>query len=207
MNGHWDAAVSFDAGEHVISVETTRGRGTHERDHGQGAAIRRLDNPRWQDRPGGVDLPDGRRRYVRARSRLLRWFGQLRPRLELVLVHENGLAQSLAREVKASGDGRPLLILTGHDHKQHQNADQLRAGASPLAPCEAGGCRCCLPRRAGSLEAEEQPAEDGQIRRVSSGYSPAPWLATQLSVPVSAFTQPPAKPAPLMRSVPRAFLL
>ena len=93
-----------------------------------------------------------------------------------------------------------------------RDIDALSGLADPdvkftLAPCEAGGCRCCLPRRAGSLEAEEQPAEDGQIRRVSSGYSPAPWLATQLSVPVSAFTQPPAKPAPLMRSVPRAFLL
>jgi hypothetical protein len=34
-------------------------------------------------------------------------------------VHQNGLAQHLAATLAARGDERPLVILTGHDHKQH----------------------------------------------------------------------------------------
>ena len=37
----------------------------------------------------------------------------------MVLVHENGLARSLAAAVAARGAPRPLLVLTGHDHRQH----------------------------------------------------------------------------------------
>lgn len=40
-----------------------------------------------------------------------------------MLVHENGLAQSLARRLSASGYDHPLTILTGHDHIQHVNHD------------------------------------------------------------------------------------
>jgi hypothetical protein len=36
-----------------------------------------------------------------------------------VLVHQNGLAQYLARTLAQRGDDRPLTILTGHDHIQH----------------------------------------------------------------------------------------
>jgi predicted phosphodiesterase len=66
-----------------------------------------------------AQLPDGNRRYSRAQGDLLSWFERLRPRPRVVLVHENGLAQSLARAVAAESDKQPLLILTGHDHEQH----------------------------------------------------------------------------------------
>jgi hypothetical protein len=37
----------------------------------------------------------------------------------VVLIHQNGLAQALARRAQEHGDTDGLLILTGHDHKQH----------------------------------------------------------------------------------------
>lgn len=66
-----------------------------------------------------AQLPDGDARFARAQAKLIAWFDQLRPRPQVVLVHENGLAQGLARAVASRADRRPLLILTGHDHKQH----------------------------------------------------------------------------------------
>jgi predicted phosphodiesterase/ribosomal protein L30/L7E len=66
-----------------------------------------------------AQLPDGNRKYGQAQTALISWFEQLTPRPQVVLVHENGLAQSLARAVATQADKRPLLILTGHDHKQH----------------------------------------------------------------------------------------
>ena len=66
-----------------------------------------------------AQLPDGNRQYAQAQTALTSWFEQLRPRPQVVLVHENGLAQGLARAVAMQADKRLLLILTGHDHKQH----------------------------------------------------------------------------------------
>jgi predicted phosphodiesterase len=66
-----------------------------------------------------AQLPDANRRYEQAQMALVSWFEHLRPRPQVVLVHENGLAQGLARAAAAQTDDPPLLILTGHDHKQH----------------------------------------------------------------------------------------
>ena len=66
-----------------------------------------------------AQLPDGNRRYAQAQAALIGWFEQLQPRPQVVLVHENGLAQTLARAAAAQTDKRSLLILTGHDHQQH----------------------------------------------------------------------------------------
>ncbi len=66
-----------------------------------------------------AQLPDGSHRFAVAQSALVSWFKQLDPRPQVVLVHENGLAQGLARSLAATEATRPLLILTGHDHKQH----------------------------------------------------------------------------------------
>jgi predicted phosphodiesterase len=66
-----------------------------------------------------AQLPDSDRRYAQAQAGLVRWFEQLQPRPQVVLVHENGLAQGLARAAAAEASKQPLLILTGHDHKQH----------------------------------------------------------------------------------------
>jgi hypothetical protein len=67
-----------------------------------------------------------------AEYRLLRWFEALKPRPDVVLVHENALAQYLARALWARGYGWPLAILTGHDHIQHVNH------AGPINVVDAG---------------------------------------------------------------------
>jgi hypothetical protein len=66
-----------------------------------------------------AQLADGDRRYAQAQAALVACSAQLHPRPQVVLVHENGLAQRLARAIAAKGDPGTLLILTGHDHKQH----------------------------------------------------------------------------------------
>ena len=70
-----------------------------------------------------AEHPHPNREYAQATRRLVRWFEGLRPSPDVVLVHQNGLAQRLARDVHARLPGRELLILTGHDHKQHLDRD------------------------------------------------------------------------------------
>jgi predicted phosphodiesterase len=65
------------------------------------------------------ERPDGDEELARAKRELATWFEGLRPAPDVVLVHQNGLAQALAIELQSRGYGNPLLILTGHDHKQH----------------------------------------------------------------------------------------
>ncbi len=65
------------------------------------------------------DLPNGEQRYARAQRLIRRWYEGLHPVPGVVLIHQNGLAQSLARAVHDDRPGRSLLILTGHDHQQH----------------------------------------------------------------------------------------
>jgi hypothetical protein len=64
------------------------------------------------------ELPSGDARFDAAARALVVWFKALDPRPDVVLVHQNGLAQRLADAV-STPDSAPLLILTGHDHKQH----------------------------------------------------------------------------------------
>jgi predicted phosphodiesterase/uncharacterized membrane protein len=61
----------------------------------------------------------GDQEYARARDRIYRWFARLRPVPDVVLIHQNGLAQALARRVQADDPTSQLVILTGHDHRQH----------------------------------------------------------------------------------------
>ena len=49
-----------------------------------------------------------------------------------MLVHQNGLAQWLARTLMDRGVTRPLTILTGHDHRQHVTT------YGPVAVVDAG---------------------------------------------------------------------
>jgi hypothetical protein len=65
------------------------------------------------------ERPSAQRDYAHVKDELFRWFEGLPRRPQVVLVHQNGLAQGLAETLHASGHKRPLLILTGHDHKQH----------------------------------------------------------------------------------------
>lgn len=68
-------------------------------------------------------LPDPEQATTDAQQHLLEWFDALPARADVVLVHENGLAQYLARTLYATGYRWPLTILTGHDHIQHVNHD------------------------------------------------------------------------------------
>jgi predicted phosphodiesterase len=66
-----------------------------------------------------AELPDPQQATERAQRQLLRWFDRLPRRPDVVLVHQNGLAQWLARTLHDRGYDRRLTILTGHDHRQH----------------------------------------------------------------------------------------
>jgi arginine repressor len=65
------------------------------------------------------ELRDGGIAVTTAQQALLTWFDGLRRHPDVVLIHQNGLAQYLARTLAARGDDRMLTIVTGHDHIQH----------------------------------------------------------------------------------------
>ncbi|MGZ6576133.1 MAG: hypothetical protein ACXVHJ_34665, partial [Solirubrobacteraceae bacterium] len=77
-------------------------------------------------------LPDENAAAALAEWRLTRWFASLSPRPEVVLIHQNRLAQYLARTLWATDYRWPLTILTGHDHIQHVNH------AGPINVVDAG---------------------------------------------------------------------
>jgi predicted phosphodiesterase len=54
-----------------------------------------------------------------AQDQLLDWFAGLPERPDVVLVHQHGLAHALLEALAAEEDGEPVVILTGHDHRQH----------------------------------------------------------------------------------------
>ena len=66
-----------------------------------------------------AEIPNGDVAYAAAEQRLLDWFNGLREPPDVLLVHENGLSQFLARTLQDQGYRRRLVILTGHDHLQH----------------------------------------------------------------------------------------
>jgi hypothetical protein len=66
-----------------------------------------------------AERPDGAAEEAAAEARIVTWFDALPDRPDVVMVHENGLAQHLAQTIAARHDTEPLTILTGHDHRQH----------------------------------------------------------------------------------------
>jgi predicted phosphodiesterase len=93
-----------------------------------GLRVAGFDDPQeWRGaRPGDPrrtfsfsELPDPAQAAEAADRALLRWFDRLPRRPDVLLVHQNGLAQRLARTLSEREDARPLTILTGHDHAQH----------------------------------------------------------------------------------------
>jgi len=85
------------------------------------------------------ELPDPEQATTAAQRDLVRWFDGLPRRPDVVLVHQNGLAQFLARTLFERGVTKPLAILTGHDHRQHVTSygaitvvDAGTAGASGI---------------------------------------------------------------------------
>lgn len=110
-----------------------RGDGSHGAPSAEvgGVRVAGFDDPQeWHgDDPANprrifsfAELPDPEQAAARAQGQLLRWYDRLRPRPQVVLVHQNGLAQWLAAQLHQRGDARPLTILTGHDHRQHVTA-------------------------------------------------------------------------------------
>jgi Calcineurin-like phosphoesterase superfamily domain len=78
------------------------------------------------------ELPDPEQAVTRAQADLLRWYDRLPRRPDVVLIHQNGLAQWLASRLHQRGVTRPLTILTGHDHRQHVT------GYGPVSVVDAG---------------------------------------------------------------------
>jgi hypothetical protein len=66
-----------------------------------------------------AERPHGDLDFAVAEQQTVDWFESLPQRPDVVLIHENGLAQYLARTLREGSYRRPLTILTGHDHKQH----------------------------------------------------------------------------------------
>ena len=65
------------------------------------------------------ERPDGDREFDEAAHRIVRWFDALPERPDVVLIHNSGLAAEFARTLLERGRQRNLIVLTGHDHKQH----------------------------------------------------------------------------------------
>jgi calcineurin-like phosphoesterase family protein len=78
------------------------------------------------------ELPDPEQAVEAAQRDLVRWYDGLPRRPDVVLVHQNGLAQWLAKTLMDRGVTRRLSILTGHDHRQHVTT------YGPIAVVDAG---------------------------------------------------------------------
>jgi hypothetical protein len=124
-----DGVLRADGGHGAPSVEVA------------GLRVAGFDDPQeWHGSDPGnprrifsfSELPDPAQAVERARDQLLRWFDRLEPRPDVVLVHQNGLAQWLAATLLSRGHDRPLTILTGHDHAQHVTS------YGPIAVVDAG---------------------------------------------------------------------
>ena len=57
-----------------------------------------------------------------AEQQFLDWFDSLPERPDVVLVHRHGLAHALLDRLAAEG-GESVLVLTGHDHRQHVESE------------------------------------------------------------------------------------
>lgn len=67
------------------------------------------------------DLEDPEAAFDEALAEIVGGFDRLAPPPDVVMVHQNALAQALAGELLNRGYGRHLVIVTGHDHRQHIN--------------------------------------------------------------------------------------
>ena len=70
-----------------------------------------------------AQMEDGEALYEQAQEDLVAWFRALPEEPDVVLVHQNGLAQNLAAVLDEEGYSRPLTIVTGHNH--YQRIDRL----------------------------------------------------------------------------------
>jgi predicted phosphodiesterase len=83
--------------------------------------------------PDPLERPDGARgahrlrvygeEYAAQREDFLDWWDDLPERPDAVLVHQHGFAHALVEHLDDTGDAKPLLVLTGHDHEPHVHVD------------------------------------------------------------------------------------
>jgi predicted phosphodiesterase len=60
--------------------------------------------------------------FLDAQAQFLDWFESLPERPDVVLVHQHSLAHGLLDLLAVQG-GEPVLVLTGHDHRQHVESE------------------------------------------------------------------------------------
>jgi hypothetical protein len=81
---------------------------------------------------GFGQLPDEEAAREDAKNRLVAWFDTLPETPDVVMVHQNSLAQHLAASLRERGHRTPLTVLTGHDHQQHVD------GYGPITVVDGG---------------------------------------------------------------------
>jgi hypothetical protein len=163
------------AGPAVVEVDGLRVAGFSDplewRGHDPNAPERIFS---FSERPGGA------REERAAKDRLIAWFSALPAPPDVLLVHQNGLAQALARRLHAEGFERPLTIVCGHDHKQHVDrhgpitvvdggtagaGGMLAAGSEPIGVAELHFARETARLRAVDLVQVEPFSGAAQARR------------------------------------------
>jgi predicted phosphodiesterase len=116
VSGNHDSAPLMRALRRAGVVVLDRRSGVIDVD---GIAVAGFDDPL----EGGTGIA-GRRLQLHAEERgvavrsVLAWFDALPRRPDVVMIHQHALARALLEHV-ASSSPAPLLILTGHDHRQH----------------------------------------------------------------------------------------
>jgi len=119
-----------------------------------------------------AERPNGDREYAEAEQRTIDWFERLPEHPDLVVIHQNGLAQALARHVSEQPGAQPIVILTGHDHVQH--LDRYRHGVVVVdgGTVGAGGLLAAGQEYVGLAEVHFR----GEARRLRSvdlvGFNP-----------------------------------
>src|SRR4051794_5439820 len=113
-NGRLRADGSEDGKQQVIDVSGLRVAGFSDPLEWHGM---KPDDPKRIF--GFEELENGEQRRRQAENDLVRWYDDLPEHPNVVLVHQNGLAQHLAATIAERPGHEPFTILTGHDHKQH----------------------------------------------------------------------------------------
>ena len=72
------------------------------------------------------EFEDGDERLAEAKEDVVAWFAGLASEPDIVLIHQNSLAQHLAASLADEGYAQPLTIVTGHNH--FQQIDRYSAG-------------------------------------------------------------------------------
>jgi predicted phosphodiesterase len=102
-------------------------------------------------------------RRIGAEQQFLAWFAALPERPDVVLVHQHALAHALLHVVGSQPGQEPVLVLTGHDHRQHLDEE----GSSMLVDggtLGAGGPFGIGEERSGFAELHLGP--DGRLTAV-----------------------------------------